>query len=256
VRGDAREGTENVTDQKSLKRRVRARMTKTGERYTAARRNLLKEPPPDVTAAAAAEPATEAASQPAAPPEAAPAGNFRGNRPMSDEILPARTGRAWDEWYGILQAAGATDWPHPEIARWLVTEHSVNGWWAQELTVRFEHAIGRRQPGQRSDGFSATATKTVAVPVERLFDAFVDDATRARWLPADGIRLRTATPYRSARFDWVGGTQRLAIGFESKGEAKSTVSIEHMKLPDGAAVEREKPLWRERLAELKRLLES
>jgi hypothetical protein len=253
VRGDAREGTETVTDQKSLKRRVRARMTKTGERYTAARRNLLKPAPGDGDPTPT-ESATEAPPSPE--PEAAPAGNFRGNRPMSDEILPARTGRSWDEWYGILQVAGATDWPHPEIARWLVTEHGVNGWWAQELTVRFEHAIGRRQPGQRSDGFSATATKTVAVPVERLFDAFVDDATRASWLPADGIRLRTATPYRSARFDWAGGAQRLAIGFESKGEAKSTVSIEHMKLPDGAAVEREKPLWRERLAELKRLLES
>ena len=242
-----------MTDQKSLKRRVRARMTKTGERYTAARRNLLKPPPGDVDPTPT-ESATEAVPLPES--EAAPAGNFRGNRPMSDEILPARTGRSWDEWYGILRAGGATDRPHPEIARWLVNEHGVNGWWAQELTVRFEHAIGRRQPGQRSDGFSATATKTVAVPVERLFDAFVDDATRARWLPADGIRLRTATPYRSARFDWAGGAQRLAIGFESKGAAKSTVSIEHMKLPDGAAVEREKPLWRERLAELKRLLES
>jgi hypothetical protein len=227
-------------------------MTKTGERYTAARRNLLSKTPPN--ASAAAEPATERAAGPEpAPP--VPAGNFRGNRPMSDEILPARTGRVWGEWYEILNAWGAIDRPHPEIARWLVDEHGVSGWWAQELTVRFEHATGRRQPGQRSDGFSATATKTVAVPVEQLFDAFLDDATRARWLPAEGMRLRTATPHRSARFDWAGG-QRLAIGFESKGDAKSTVSIEHMKLPDGAAVEREKPLWRDRLAELKRLLES
>jgi uncharacterized protein YndB with AHSA1/START domain len=92
--------------------------------------------------------------------------------------------------------------------------------------------------------------------VERLFDAFVDDDLRARWLPVEGVRLRTAKPNRTARFDWKGETQRIVVGFESKGDAKSTVAIEHTRLPDEAAAAREKPLWRERLAELKRLVEA
>ena len=237
-----------MTDQKSLKRRVRARMTKTGERYTAARRNLLAKPPADDADASATAPTTE--------PDAAPAGNFRGNRPMSDDLVPARTGRPWEEWYEILQSWGAIDRSHAEIARWLAEEHGVSGWWAQELTVRYEVASGRRKPGQRPDGFSITSTKTVAVPVERLFDALVDEGVRAKWLPVDGIRLRTATPNRSARFDWPTGEQRLVMGFEAKGEAKSTVALEHSRIPDEAAAEREKALWRQRLAELKRLLES
>ena len=146
--------------------------------------------------------------------------------------------------------------PHPEIARWLVDEHGVDGWWAQELTVRYEMASGRRKPGQRPDGFSITSSKTIGVPVEALYDAFVDAAVRARWLPVDGIRVRTATPHRTARFDWKGGAERLAIGFTAKGDAQSTVAIEHSRLPDEAAAALEKSLWRERLAELKRLLES
>jgi hypothetical protein len=238
VRGGAREGTEDVTDQKALKRRVRARMSKTGERYTAARRNLLaKTPEPE-------------------PADDTPSGNFRGDREMSADILPARTGRSWPEWYELLNDWGAIDRPHPEIARWLVEEHGVNGWWAQELTVRYEVASGRRKPGQRTDGYSVTASKTVNVPAQVVFDAFVDEATRDRWLAVPGLRLRKPNPYRGARFDWPTGTERLIVLFDAKGESKTTVSIEHTRLADQAAVEREKPLWRERLAELKRALEA
>jgi hypothetical protein len=242
VRGDAREGTEEVTDQKSLKRRVRTRMTKTGERYTAARRNLLSKSSDE----AAGDAATAAPEAP----------GFRGLRSASDDALVARTGRPWTEWHELLEGWGAIDRPHPEIARWLVDQHGVDGWWAQELTVRYEMASGRRKPGQRPDGFSITSSKTIEVPVDTLYQAFVDDDARGRWLPVDGVKVRTATPHRTARFDWKAGAERLAIGFAAKGDARSTVSVEHSRLPDDEAAAREKRLWKERLADLKRNLEA
>ena len=59
--------------------------------------------------------------------------------------------------------------PHRDIARWLNREQGVDGWWAQEITVAYERAIGRRQTGQRPDGYAISASKTVAVPVDRFF---------------------------------------------------------------------------------------
>ena len=91
---------------------------------------------------------------------------------------------------------------------------------------------------------------------ERLFDAFVDDAARARWLPDDRLRERTATKPRSARFDWAGGATRVNVGFEPKGEAKSTVALEHARLGDAGEAERMKAYWRERLSALKSQLEG
>jgi hypothetical protein len=44
--------------------------------------------------------------------------------------------------------------------------------------------------------------------------------------------------------------------FTAKGEAKSTVAIEHERLPDAETAERMKAYWRERLSELKRALEE
>jgi uncharacterized protein YndB with AHSA1/START domain len=94
------------------------------------------------------------------------------------------------------------------------------------------------------------------VPVERLFDAFVDDSLRGRWLPEDGLRERTATKPKSARFDWADGETRVNVNFLKKGDRDSTVAIEHVRLADAGEAERMKAFWRERLTALKSQLEG
>jgi uncharacterized protein YndB with AHSA1/START domain len=102
-----------------------------------------------------------------------------------------------------------------------------------------------------------SATKTVAVPVERLYAAFTDEAIRERWLPGDvELRLRGAAAPKVARYDWGDGPSRVEAGFIALGPAKSRVAVEHSRLPDAAATVRQKAWWRERLAALKNLLES
>jgi hypothetical protein len=46
------------------------------------------------------------------------------------------------------------------------------------------------------------------------------------------------------------------VVFDLKGEAKSTATIQHERLPDGAEAQRMKAFWRERVAALKELLEG
>ena len=250
-----------MTERKSLKRRVRVRMSKTGERYTAARHQMLAkgsiEPAPSDTPPASA--AEVDAPAPAQAAELSPAPSetmFRSDRGDAEAAALARTGRPRREWFALLDEWGAAERPHPEIARWLIDEHGVDGWWAQELTVSYEMAIGRRKPGQRADGFSITGSKTVGVPVERLYAAFLDETMRSRWLPAGSLRVRTATPHRTARFDWQDGATRIAVGFTAKGETRSSVALDHERLPDAEAAATMKAFWRERLEELKGLLEG
>ena len=122
--------------------------------------------------------------------------------------------------------------------------------------MSYERARGGRAVGERADGFAVTAAKTVAVPVERLYEAFVDASQRARWLPDDELRERTATASRSARFDWGDGTTRVTVTFDAKDEGKSTATLEHARLADGEQAERMKAFWRGHLATLKTQLEG
>ncbi len=175
---------------------------------------------------------------------------------LSSEKLKEATGKDWDQWLEVLDQAGAIKRTHTEIARWLIDDQGVPGWWAQSITVGYERARGLREPGQRSDGWSVTASKTIEVPVEKVFEAFEKESIRDQWLPEAELHLRTATAPVSARYDWGDGSTRLVVGFESLGPAKSRVALEHEKLPDGQVADRMKGWWRERVAELKVLLEK
>src|SRR5829696_9174556 len=158
-------------------------MDKTSESYTTARRQLLAKS--DTEAAATEAGATAAAGAEAAESAAVPVVDVPGaKRPYSDAVILANTGKRWDEWFAVLDRWGAVEQPHTEIARWVNQEHGVDGWWAQGVTVAYEQARGLRVPGQRRGGhFEVNASKTVAVPVERLYEAFADPALRERWLP-------------------------------------------------------------------------
>ena len=218
-----------MTAHKSFKRLVRSRMEKTGESYTAARARLLAGDEPQ-----------------------------RISLATSDEAIRERTGRGWEEWFDLLDEWGAADKTHREIARWLAGQQGIHplAWNAQAIAGSYERARRGRQVGQHEDGFTVTATKTVAVPVERLYAAFVDSSVRRRWLPDGELRERTVIEPRSARFDWGDGATRVHVAFAAKGDAKSTAALSHERLPDGAEAERMKTFWRERVAGLKEVLES
>jgi hypothetical protein len=221
-----------MTRHKSFKRLVRSRMEKTGESYTAARAVLL------------------AGEQPEGPEQPPPLAT-------SDEAIRRRTGRGWEEWFGLLDEWGAAERPHREIARWVAEQLGIEPlvWDAQAVTMSYERARGLRAVGEGADGFAVSASKTVSVPVERLFDAVVDESQRSRWLPDGELSQRTATRPKSARFDWGDGATRVIVGFESKGEEKSTLALQHLRLPDGGEADRMKAYWRERVTALKEELE-
>jgi hypothetical protein len=221
-----------MTRQKTFKRRVRERMAKTGESYTAARRMLIAQ-----------------GDRPETPvPQFDP--------PVAEERVVAATGRGWQAWFELLDGSEAATRSHTEIARWLRAEQGVDGWYSQSIAVGYERARGLRAPGERPDGFAVGASRTVAVPVERLFEAFEDETLRERWLPGAELRVRTATFPRTARYDWEDGSTRVIVGFDDVGEAKSRVALSHERLPDAEAADEMKAWWRERLTALKSQLEG
>ncbi len=220
-----------MTRQSTFKRKVRARMEKTGESYTAARRQLITD---------------------GETPDSVPAYEPR----LSDETVRAATGRSWDEWFALLDEWGARDRPHKEIAAWLRSRGDISGWWSQSVTVTYEQARGIRAPGQMADGFAITASKTIAAPLEIVMHAVNDPDERERWLPGAEMHRRKTTAARSARYDWEDGATRVGVWFERKGEDRSVVSLSHEKLPDADAADAMKTYWREALQVLKAHLEA
>ena len=166
------------------------------------------------------------------------------------------TGKDHEQWFRILDRWGGTKHNHTEIARYVIDELGVDGWWGQSITVSYERARGMRAVGQMKDGWTINASKTINHPVDDLFDAIVEERIRKEWLPDADLTLRTATKPKSARYNWEDGSTRLNVSFESKGQSKATVFLSHERLPDADTAEAMKAYWRSSLVDLKAHLES
>jgi hypothetical protein len=213
----------DMTVQRSFKRIVRARMEKTGESYAAARASLLtiEEPRADEGPALT----------------------------LTDATIRERSGRGWEEWFDLLDEWGAPDRTQEEASAWVSQEHGIDRWGSQAITINYHRARGLRAIGEGPDGFTVTVTRTVGVPVERLFDAVAGELQR------EAARERTATRPKSARYDWADDGSRVNVFFEDKGD-RSAVAVQHVRLSDGERAEAMKAFWRERTAVVKEALEG
>ncbi|HYH05876.1 MAG TPA: hypothetical protein VEK11_02345 [Thermoanaerobaculia bacterium] len=217
--------------QKDLKRVVRTRMQKTGESYTAARQQVLRKK---------------------VPPKPALPDNYAELAGASDAALAKATGHSWPHWIEVLDAFDATNKPHRDAAKHIAAL-GVPDWWSQSVVVGYERVRGLRERGQRRGGaWGASKSKTFDVPVSTLFPFFSDARKRAKWLDAKPT-VRTSQQDKSLRMTWEDGTS-VELWFTAKGDAKSSVAVQHVKLPDKESVARVKAYWTERLNALAALL--
>ena len=149
------------------------------------------------------------------------------------EALRAATGRTHEQWRELLAGAGALEWPHKQIAEWLVREHGVDGWWAQGITVDFEQEHKGRLPGQQADGTFAVS-KTRTVPGERLeaLEA-VRAEIEARHGAPHGENLTASQPV--VRWRLADG-RRLAAAAQLPNKSGTPVNLTIEKLADASAM--------------------
>ena len=237
-----------MTENKDLKRLVRARMKKTGEAYTTARAQVTRKPATKKRAAS-----TRASD---APVSASHPREYAAIAGMSDAAIKEKTGCTWATWVKSLDYYGAETMSHREIADLVHEKWNVEGWWSQSVTVGYERIKGLRAHGQRRDGsYEATKSRTYNVPVMKLFDAWADSKIRRTWLGENGVKLRTATAPKWVRLGWSDGGI-VAAGFTAKGKDKSAVSVQHTKLADRESAQRFKEYWSERLDALGEMLSA
>jgi hypothetical protein len=207
-----------MTRQETFKRRIRQRMEKTGERYGAARRNLIEKSDTMTQRKWVSEPE------------------------MADDTLREATGKGWDEWCEVIDGWPGNQEGHTAIATFLREDHEVDGWWAQTITVGYERITGMRLPYQQPDGtFSAGKSRTVAADPGLLRDLLLNDEDRADLFPGMETELRSRPTAKTLRIGIGPGTAQIAIETVDDGRAK--VSIAHDKLPSPESVEDWKAYW-------------
>ena len=172
---------------------------------------------------------------------------------MSDAAVEKRTGKNWQQWFTILDRAGAKKKTHKEIAEYLYDRLNVPGWWSQMITVTYEQARGLREKHQKTDGYAVSASKTFDVPIGVLYGHWSDAKLRSKWLK-EKFEIRKETKNKSMRITWADGRTGVDVYFYAKGRSKSQVSIQHSKLADSKQVEVMRARWKKALERLSSMM--
>ena len=211
-----------MTRQESFKKRVRARMATTGERYTTARRALL---------------ATADRDGPGSSTR-----TWISMPEISDDAVREGSGQGWDHWCDLIDGWAIDPWDHAAAAARLEAEQPVNGWWAQTITVGYERITGRRLPHQMADGtFTANKSRTVAADADKLRELLLDADHRRDLFPGEATELRSSPTAKAIRL--VIGPGVATISVNPKPDGRTNVTVQHQKLPTFDDVERWKFWW-------------
>ena len=167
---------------------------------------------------------------------------------ISSEAVKARTGKDWDEWFKILDDAGASSMNHREIVRAVAAQGEKSGWWQQSVTVAYEQSRGLREKHEKPEGYEISKSKTIHAKSDELHEAFVEEGGRSKWLKEEGVEVRTSRPPESVRFNWPDGSA-VEVRLYEKGD-KTQVVVQHSRLPDSDAASRMKEYWSEKLEKL------
>lgn len=175
-------------------------------------------------------------------------------RRTNTDTIARQTGISWQEWVSRLDAEGARDLDHAAIARW-VAKQGVSDWWAQSVTIAYEQHIGRRIPGQSSDGsFKLAVSKTLPgdmTEVLRRWVAFVEPMSEFDGMKVTRPGVISETPtWRYWRCGLADGSV-ISVNIQTKptGE-KSTLAINHDKLTSEDDRTRWRTYWKDVLAQL------
>jgi hypothetical protein len=243
-----------MTRARALKQVIRARAAKTGERYTTARRHILRE--------LNAPPAPPAPKAPKAPK--APQAPTRGG--LSDAKSIEKTGHDLAHWFAILDRFGGIEKGHTASTAMLYEKYEVPGWYCQGIVVAYERARGKRVMNQKCDGsFEVSVSKVFAATTPALVQALSDSKQRKRWsAKADAALVKALEtglkdpkskgfvmkPNGEARyrFKWDGMT--VQFNLYPKGPGKTSMVASQQKLAGPEAVEPYRALWKAAFAAL------
>jgi hypothetical protein len=175
---------------------------------------------------------------------------------ISDEAVKKSTGKNWEQWFSILNKAGAKKMEHKQVAELLYQKYSLSLWWSQMVTVQYEQEMKGRKKHETALGFQISKSMTIPISVVKLFNAVNAPAKRVVWLKDPGFTISKSVQNKSVRGKWVDKKTIVEFQFNPKDKSRTQIVVQHSKISSAAKAANMKLYWGKNLLSLKKYLEK
>jgi hypothetical protein len=143
---------------------------------------------------------------------------------------------------------------HGQIVAKIEEVPNVSGWWAQSIAVAYERHIGRRLPGQSSDGtFSATLSRTFAGGFSEALSHWIEVMGSESKIAGRDLSAAPATSDTRSGLNWrckLDDGSRVAVNFLVTKPNKTRAGLQHDGLSVPDEIDKVKACWAGMVARL------
>lgn len=175
---------------------------------------------------------------------------------ISDESVQKSTGKTWNEWFVLLNKAGAKKMEHKAIAELLNKNHGLSVWWSQMVTVQYEQEIKGRKKHSKPQGYQISKSRTLPFSVSKVFSVIQYPALRKSWLNNYDFSITKFIKNKSIRGKWIDDKKTIEFQFYPKEKAKTQLVVQHSKISSEKDAEKLKKYWERNLNLLTKYLEK
>lgn len=193
---------------------------------------------------------------------------YKPDHEVSSTAAQSATGHSFDAWFAEFDSMGGPTQGRKAFNDYLFKERKVDAWWTGTLVVEYERARGAVEKDGLLKGYNICVTKSVAATPLKVYEALL--ATKA-WMGAkssaemreggafedgDGHRgtIKRLTPGKLIRFTWEGRGHQTSEEVEIKltdSGAKTSIVLNHTRLPDRSAADGMRAAWTQVLETIK-----
>lgn len=105
---------------------------------------------------------------------------LKSDHPVTNEASKADTGKTLDQWFRELD-----DWDGLKKGRRSINTHvfeqKVDPWWCTTIAVEYEKHHDVRKKDGTFEGYFVCSTKTIAAPIEKVFEAWASGPALSKW---------------------------------------------------------------------------
>ncbi|MDX2154501.1 MAG: SRPBCC family protein [Bryobacteraceae bacterium] len=188
--------------------------------------------------------------------------SYNPDQEINSAAAQIATGLPFEAWFSDLDAKGGVALGRKAITDYLLRERQVDGWWATTLAVEYEKARGALEKDSSIRGYNICVTKSVGASPGEIFEALLDIASwmgaKARFDLAEGGAFddgdghhgvfKRLAPAKMMKFTWAGAGHQAVEEVEVKltvSGSKTSIVLNHTRLPDRAAADGMRRAWAE-----------